>query len=73
LKIPIGIEGPLDHPRIRIDDKGLTKALAQAGVQRAKAELQSKAESELRKQAGEQIGAQGGQILRGILGGKKEE
>lgn len=73
LEIPIGIEGPLDRPRIRIDDQGLTKALAQAGVQRAKAELQSKAEEELKKQAGDQLGEQGGQLLRGILGGKNGE
>jgi len=73
LEIPLGIEGPLDRPRIRIDDKGLTKALAQAGVQRAKAELQSKADAELKKQAAEQLGEQGGQLLRGVLGGQKGE
>jgi uncharacterized protein (TIGR03546 family) len=73
LTIPIGIEGPLDRPRIRVDDKGLANALAKAGVQRAKDELQSKAEAELKKQAGDQIGEQGGQLLRGILGGQKKQ
>jgi hypothetical protein len=56
-----------------VDDKGLTKALAQAGVQKAKDELQSKAEEELKKQAGEKLGEQGGDLLQGILGGKKKE
>jgi hypothetical protein len=73
LEIPIGIEGPLDRPRIRIDDQGMAKALARAGVQRAKTELQSKAEAELKKQAGDQLGEQGSQMLRGILGGKKND
>ena len=45
--------------------------LQAAGVERAKDELQSKAEKELKKQAGEQLGEAGGQWLRGILGGKK--
>jgi len=73
LQIPIGIEGPLDRPRIRVDDQGLANALVQAGVERARDELQSKAEKELKEQAGEQLGEAGGQLLDGILGGKKKE
>jgi hypothetical protein len=73
LEIPIGIEGPLDNPRILVDDKGMANALAKAGVQKAKDELQSRAEQELKKQAGEQVGEQGGKLLRGILGGEKKE
>jgi uncharacterized protein (TIGR03546 family) len=71
LEVPIGIEGRLDRPRIRIDDQGLANSLVKAGVQRAKDELQSKAEEELKKQVGEQLGEQGGQLLKGILGGQK--
>lgn len=73
LEIPVGIEGPLNSPRIRVDDKGLANALAKAGVQKAKDELQSRAEQELKKQAGDQVGEQGGKLLRGILGGGKKE
>lgn len=73
LAIPIGVEGPLDRPRIRVDNKALKDALVQAGVQKAKEELSSRAEEELKKQAGEQLGEQGGQLLRGILGGGKKK
>jgi hypothetical protein len=73
LAIPISVEGPLDRPRIRVDDAGLATALAQAGVQRAKAELQSRAETELKQHASNQVGEQGTQLLRGILGGKEED
>jgi len=72
LEIPIGIEGRLDRPRIRVDDKGLADALVKAGVQRAKDELQSKAQEELEKQVGGELGEQGGQLLKGILGGQKK-
>ena len=71
LEIPISLEGPLDRPRIRVDDKGLANALVKAGVQRAKDELQSRAQEELNKQVGDKLGDQGGQLLKGILGGKK--
>lgn len=73
LEIPIGVEGRLDRPRIRVDDQGLANALVKAGVQRAKDELQSKAQEELQKQVGDQLGEQGGQLLKGILGGQKKE
>jgi uncharacterized protein (TIGR03546 family) len=73
LEIPIGIEGRLDRPRIRVDDKGLADALVKAGVERAKEELQSKAQEELKKQVGDELGDQGGQLLKGILGGQKKE
>jgi hypothetical protein len=76
LQVPIGVEGPLDRPRIVVDDKGLSKALVDAGVQRAKDELQNRAKDELNKQVGgalgEQLGEQGGKILDGIFGGKKK-
>ena len=77
LEIPIGLEGRLDRPRVRIDDKGLANALVKAGVQRAKDEATARAKEELNKQVGDQlgnqIGEQGGQLLQGILGGKKKE
>ncbi len=76
LQVPIGVEGRLDRPKIVVDDKGLSKALVDAGVQRAKDELQNRAKDELNKQVGgalgEQLGEQGGKILDGILGGKKK-
>jgi len=71
LSVPIGIEGPLDRPRIRVDDQGLAKALVQAGVQRATDELKSRAQEELDKHVGDKLGEQGGQLLRGLLDRKK--
>lgn len=77
LEVPIALEGRLDRPRIRVDDQGLAKALVKAGVQRATDEATARAKEELNKQVGEQlgnqIGEQGGQLLQGILGGKKKE
>jgi uncharacterized protein (TIGR03546 family) len=71
LAVPIGIEGPLDQPRIRVDDQGLAKALVRAGVQRATDELKTRAQEELDKRVGDKLGEQGGQLLRGLLDRKK--
>jgi len=73
LELPIGVEGRLDRPRIKLDDKALGDALVKAGVERAKEELTTRATEELNKQVGGELGEKGGQLLKGILGGPKKE
>jgi uncharacterized protein (TIGR03546 family) len=71
-ELPIGLEGPLDSPRVRVDDQGLANALVKAGIQRATDELTTRAQDEIGRQLGDKAGDQGGQLLRGILGGQKK-
>lgn len=71
--LPIGVRGPLDNPRITVDDKQLGNALLQAGVSRAKQEITDKAKEKLSGEIGNKLGEQGKGLLDGVLGGKKEE
>jgi hypothetical protein len=68
--LPIGVRGPLDNPRVQIDDKQLASALKQAGLSAAKAALTDKAKEALSEQAGDQIGEAGKGLLNNILGGR---
>jgi len=80
LTIPIGIEGPLDQPRIRTDTRQFADALAKAGVNAAKTEVTDRAMKELNKQLdgklpaglGEDVGGAAKGLIDGLFGGKKK-
>ena len=79
LVIPIGVRGPIDDPRITVDDPALTDALVKAGASELAAELQGKINEEL-KEAGielpgelDDVGAAIKKGLGDLLGGKKKD
>jgi uncharacterized protein (TIGR03546 family) len=57
--LPIGLTGPLDNPRIKIDAQSLGKLALQAGA------------DALRDKAAEQLKGQAGGFFNSLLGGKK--
>jgi len=76
LTVPIGLAGPLDDPRIRIDQDALAKALIDAGA----AELASKVKGEAAKEVekakeklGEKLGEEAGKAIGDFLGGGKDK
>ena len=71
LILPIGLAGPLDNPRIRVDEKAFADALVKAGAGKLVTELRGKAEETLAREVGDKIGEQGKGILNNILGGQK--
>jgi hypothetical protein len=79
LVLPIGVRGPLDDPRIVIDDDAFADALVQAGASelagRFHGELAEKIGEELPPELGGDVGEALQQGLGGLLGGeeKKEE
>ena len=81
LTIPIGIEGPLDQPRIKTDSKMFADALAKAGLNAAKTEVTDRAMKELNKQLGdklpgglgEDVGSSAKGLIDGLFGGKKKK
>ncbi|MCP5526492.1 MAG: hypothetical protein H7A47_06750 [Verrucomicrobiales bacterium] len=70
--LPIGLSGPLDRPRVQVDDSGLSQALLAAGKQRALSEAQNRAGELLDKEVGGQLGEQGKGLLNNLLGGQKK-
>jgi uncharacterized protein (TIGR03546 family) len=52
--MPIAVRGPLDNPRIRIDDKHLADSLVKAGVSKATARITEKAREEIGSRIGEE-------------------
>jgi hypothetical protein len=69
--------GPLDDPRVMVDDKLLTDALVKAGASQLVNQLKEKATDTLSREVGDKIGTkigeQGKGVLDGILGGSKRE
>ncbi len=84
-KLPIGLRGELDNPRIAIDGEALAQALAQAGA----AELAGRVKGEVGKvvdkaigdklgdtlggDIGEKLGGEAGKALDGLFGGGKKK
>ncbi len=70
--LPIGLRGPIDNPRIMVDEKRLADALVQAGagklVEKGQKEVEKAAEKALDK-----VGGSAGGILGGLLGGDKDK
>jgi hypothetical protein len=73
LLIPVGVTGPLDNPRLRVDQKLLTEALVKAGASKIADELKGKATEAIGKEIDKNVGEKGRGLLRGILGGEKKE
>ena len=81
LTIPIGIEGPLDQPRIKTDTRQFADAMAKAGLNAAKTEVTDRAMKELNKQLdgklpaglGEDVGGAAKGLMDGLFGGKKKK
>jgi len=72
LVLPIGLSGPLDNPRVKVDEKLLADALVKAGVNRAVAEGKKKAEELINKEVGDKVGEQGKGLLKGLLDRSKK-
>lgn len=73
LTLPVSLSGPLDNPRVRVDDKGLTQALLAAGKARVVEEATKHAEKLLEEKVGGDLGEKGKSLLKGILGGDKKQ
>lgn len=77
LSIPIGIEGPMDNPRIKVESKAFAEVVKQAALAKGKQLLKDKAGKELEKVLGDKAKLPGGLeekaggLLKGFLGGKK--
>lgn len=74
--LPIGLRGPIDNPRIMVDDKRLADALVQAGAGKLVEKGQKEVEKAIDKAAGDALGKLGGSSgggLGGLLGGDKEK
>jgi len=71
LVLPIGLVGPLDNPRIRIDEKAFADALVKAGASQLVNELRGKAQETITREVGDKLGDQGKGLLNNILGGQK--
>lgn len=78
--LPIGLRGPIDDPRIRVDDDILADALMQAGANELAGKLQEEADEligdlgdKVGEELGDQVGEQIGGALKGLLGGDKKD
>jgi hypothetical protein len=78
--LPIALRGPLDDPRITVDDARLIDALVAAGAERLTRELRSrldaevsKAKSELSGQAERALGDLGDKVQEEVGSGLKDE
>ena len=74
LDIPIGIEGPLDNPRIKVESKAFANVVKQAAMEKGKQLLQEKAGKEIEKVLGDKVKLPGGAkgLLNNFLGGGKK-
>ena len=85
LKMPIGLSGPLDAPRVQFDTGAFARALAEAGAGELANELLGKAGRKLDDAVKEKLGDEVGENvtkdvgtaikkgLGGLLGGKEDE
>lgn len=81
MSIPIGIEGPLESPRVKTESKQFAEMLAKAGFTAAKEEVQGRAVDEFKKQLDgklpggleENIGGSAKGLMDGLFGGKKKK
>jgi uncharacterized protein (TIGR03546 family) len=73
LNIPIGLEGPLDNPRIKVDSKAFAEVVKQAALSKGKQILKDKVGTEIEKAIGDKVKLPGGAkgLLDSFLGGKK--
>lgn len=73
LDIPIGIEGPLDNPRIKVESQAFAGAVKDAALAQGKQLLQERAGAELEKALGDKkLPGEAGNLLKGLLGGGKK-
>jgi hypothetical protein len=71
LVLPIGLTGPLDNPRIRVDEKPLPMPWSKPAPSKMVTELRGKAEETITREVGDKLGDQGKGLLNNILGGQK--
>jgi len=72
MMIPIGIEGSLSNPKIKVESKAFADTLVKAGVDKAKSELTKRASEELEKKLGDKVPGDAGKMLKGLFGGDKK-
>ncbi|TVQ63678.1 MAG: hypothetical protein EA379_03525 [Phycisphaerales bacterium] len=72
LTFPVSLRGPLDNPRIGVDDKGFADALVKAGARELGNRLGAEAERRLGDVVGDRAG-EAGRALRGLLGGSRND
>ena len=65
--LPVSLVGPIDNPRVQVDDKALQAALVDAGMDKLKDELGKKAQDEISKQLGEGAGEEGKKLLDSLF------
>lgn len=63
--MPIALRGPIDNPRIAIDEQALADALVQAGARELAGQV--------REEIGEQLGEEASGALQRLLGGEKKK
>lgn len=76
LTFPVALRGPIDNPRIGVDDKGLADALVRAGARELGNKLGAEAERRLGDVVGDRAGEAGRTVtegVRGLLGGSRRE
>lgn len=73
LDIPIGLEGPLDNPRIKVESKAFADVVKQAALAKGKELIKEKVGTEIEKALGDKVKLPGGTkgLLDSFLGGKK--
>jgi hypothetical protein len=74
LDIPIGLEGPLDNPRIKVESKAFAEVVKQAAMAKGREILKDKVGSEIEKTLGDKVKLPGGAkgLLNNFLGGGKK-
>lgn len=83
-RLPLGLRGPIDSPRISIDDDQLVQALQDAGAaelsrrvdekkEELKDEAEEKAKEKLDEAIDEKLGDKAKDALGGLLGGRKKK
>lgn len=79
LNLPVTIYGPIDNPRINIDDKALSQALMDAGAKELANRLQGEVDKavddvkeDITKKIGDEVGDKADDLIKGVFGNKKK-
>lgn len=73
LSFPIALTGPIDNPRIKVDEKQLAQALAKAGLSTVASELKGKAKQAIGKELNKQLGNKAGGFFQKLFKGTNSQ